>query len=72
MSLLQSCFIYVYSRFLTIAPVLSQIYIGTKTCYFLPLEICGGTEKKTNWECADFLVVPLTDGETEMEIVFVR
>lgn len=30
-----------------------------------------GTKKKINWECADFLE-PLTDGETETEIVFVR
>lgn len=45
-SLLQSCFIYVYSSFLTIVPVLSQIYIGAETCYFLPLEICGGNKKK--------------------------
>lgn len=70
-SLLQSCFIYVYSSSLTIVPVLSQIYIGTKTCYFLPLEICGGNKKNINWECADFHV-PLTDGETKTEIVFVR
>lgn len=56
----------------TTVPVLFQISIGTKTCYFLPLEICGGSKKKTNWECAAFLVIPLTDGETEMEIVFVR
>lgn len=71
-SLLQSCFIYVYSGFLTIVPVLSQIYIGTKTCYFLPLEICGGNKKKMNWECADFLVVPVTDGETKTETGFLR
>lgn len=70
-SLLQSCFIYVYSSFLSIVPVLSHIYIGTRTCYFLPLEICGGNKKTINWECADFLV-PLTDGETKTEIVFVR
>lgn len=45
-SLLQSGFIYVYSSFLTIVPVLSQIYIGTKTCYFLLLEICGKNNNK--------------------------
>lgn len=45
-SLLQSCFIYVYSSFLTTVPVLSQIYIGTQICYFLPLEICGGKKKR--------------------------
>lgn len=36
-SLLQSCFIYVHSSFLTIVAVLSQIYIGTGSCYFVPL-----------------------------------
>lgn len=30
------------------------------------------TKKMINWECADFLVVPLTDGETETEVVFVK
>lgn len=46
MSLLQSCFIYVCSSFLIIVAVLSHIYIGTESCYFVPLEICRGKEKK--------------------------
>lgn len=45
-SLLQSCLIYVYSSFLTIVTVLSQLYIGTKSCYFVLLEVCRGREKR--------------------------
>ena len=68
-SLLQSCFIYVYSSFLIVVAVLSQTYIGAESCYFVPLEICRGKEERKKLEkCADFLVVPVMDGQTKTVI----
>lgn len=70
--LLQACFIYVCSSFLTIVPVCLRFILALRLVIFCHWRSVEGAKKEINWECADFLVVPLTDGETKTEIVFVR